>query len=115
MKCAPDPRAPSRSHSLRQTASRQALKTDKTTSTRIPDRWYAPDAALSNAGRLVLLREKPGQRTTIEAVVTSDEQLRGVKDGVPVIFGDPAMHAITVYERRIQNLAIESVTGKSVG
>ena len=92
---------------LRQKMSRQALKTSPTpvVKSSTPPYWPLPDAILSNAGRLVLLREKANHRTQVEAACTSDEQLRGV------IFGDPVMHHMDVYERRVQNLAIASVTG----
>jgi hypothetical protein len=107
----------SRGHGLRQKVSRQALKVHDAPSVknRLPEVWPVPTATLSNAGRLVLLRETPGQRTKVEAVSISDEQLRGGKNGMPVVFGDLVMHHIDAYERRIQNLAIASVTGKEVG
>lgn len=38
--------------------------------------------------------------------VTSDEQLRGV------VFGDPVMHMMRIYARRIEILATRSVTAR---
>ncbi|KAF2716515.1 alpha/beta-hydrolase [Polychaeton citri CBS 116435] len=74
-------------------------------------RWPVPPATLSNAGRLVLLREKQSLqkqqgRPVTEAVSTSDQQLR------EVIFGDIAAHAMSVYKKRIDELAIAAVTGQ---
>ncbi|TKA51804.1 hypothetical protein B0A49_11398 [Cryomyces minteri] len=71
--------------------------------------WKVPEAKLSNAGRLVLLRELPrgssGGQTVLASQVT-DEMLRGV------VFGDPVMHMMRVYARRIDVLATRAVTGK---
>lgn len=75
-----------------------------------PPRWNVPPSTLSNAGRLVLLREKPGdKRHSIEAVQVTDEDLRDV------IFGDLAMHKIELYKRRIDQLAFAAVTGQGLG
>lgn len=68
--------------------------------------WPVPEATLSNAGRLVLLRKKPARRQGIEAVCVSDEQLRDV------VFGDPSMHDMKLYKRRIDELAVAAVTGR---
>ncbi|KAK3054125.1 hypothetical protein LTR09_004903 [Extremus antarcticus] len=102
---------------LRQIMSRQTLKGEGAQAVRspAPPIWPVPSATLSNAGRLVLLREKPDHRTKVEAVSTSDEQLRGGSSSIPVVFGDPVMHHMEVYGRRVQNLAITSVTGEEVG
>jgi hypothetical protein len=66
---------------------------------------------LSNAGRLVLLREKPGSQKnpSIEAVVTDDGKLRDV------IFGDPAMHAMLLYQERVEALAFAAMLGDDAG
>lgn len=91
--------------------------------------WPVPQATLSNAGRLVVLRVPPQtsytvrkgpnlQRTTsvrwekdhlskVTAHIVTDEQLR------QVIFGDPAMHAMETYLRRVDMLALKAVTGRS--
>ena len=85
--------------------------------------WDVPPATLSNAGRLVVLRvssetsNKSRKRTdgrnrqedSIEGVgayVANDEDLRRV------IFGDPIMHQMSIYRRRIEALACRAVTGK---
>nr|POE47011.1 dna replication complex gins protein psf3 [Quercus suber] len=68
--------------------------------------WPVPPATLSNAGRIILLREKPydhARRT--EAVVVSDEQLRHV------IFGDRAMHSMNLYQSRVDELAFATMSG----
>lgn len=69
--------------------------------------WPVPEAPLSNAGRIVLLREKPGPQksTSIEAVTTSDERLRDV------VFGDPAMHSMLLYQQRVEALAFAAMLG----
>lgn len=74
--------------------------------------WRVPPATLSNAGRLVLLREKPTSTGTVveesvEACVVEDEDLR------KVVFGDPGMHMMRVYARRVEVLATLAVTGRT--
>lgn len=81
--------------------------------------WHVPPCTLSNAGRLVLLRSRgqrdgrsaivqlpmPGApplsppREEIEAYGTTDTEIRGV------VFGDPLMHSMDLYSRRIEALA----------
>lgn len=70
--------------------------------------WPLPAATLSNAGRIIVIREKPGSDTKLQAVSTTDEQLRDV------LFGDPAMHAMALYKERTDQLAISAVTGSNV-
>ncbi|KAI9675446.1 MAG: hypothetical protein M1817_001351 [Caeruleum heppii] len=90
-----------------------------------PPLWPIPPATLSNAGTLILLRtsqavptSKPLSITTpktqrqelhIHALVTSDQQLRGV------VFGEPRMHEMSRYERRVEVLATEAVLGRGKG
>ena len=64
--------------------------------------WPVPVATLSNAGRLVLLREIED----VGAYGTTDEELRGV------VFGDPLMHVMDLYERRVEKLATNAATAK---
>ncbi|KAJ5826415.1 hypothetical protein N7474_003553 [Penicillium riverlandense] len=85
-----------------------------------PNYWHVPPATLANAGKLVLLRDrdrgplngpiiaparKPDgppplpRRQLFEACVINDAQLRGV------VFGDPVMHMMDLYARRIEILA----------
>jgi hypothetical protein len=82
--------------------------------------WRVPEATLSNAGRLVLLksvdryerrpnRKKRMQERMNEGVVAqmvTDELLRGV------IWGDPVCHMMRLYARRIEILATNAVTGR---
>lgn len=70
--------------------------------------WDVPAATLSNAGRLVALRVTKGtsESETIGAYIVTDEELR------KVMFGDPIMHQMGVYRRRIEALAFRAVTGK---
>ncbi|KAL9102421.1 MAG: hypothetical protein Q9163_002443 [Psora crenata] len=77
--------------------------------------WEVPPGALSNAGRLVVLRGKGGAGISagagedVEAVVTGDQQLRGV------VFGDPVMHMMKIYARRVEGMATRAVTGRAWG
>ncbi|ETN39737.1 uncharacterized protein HMPREF1541_05963 [Cyphellophora europaea CBS 101466] len=72
--------------------------------------WDVPPATLSNAGRLVALRVAKNdgrpESESIGAFVVRDEELR------KVVFGDPIMHQMSVYRRRIEALAFRAVTGK---
>lgn len=70
--------------------------------------WDVPPASLSNAGRLVVLRVAKGKKEsdTVTASIVTDEQLR------QVIFGDPIMHQMEVYRRRVEALAVRAVTGR---
>lgn len=69
--------------------------------------WRVPPATLSNAGRLVLLKiPLHGRNEDVKACVISDEQLRGV------VFGDPLMHQMKRYFRRVEILATKAATGR---
>lgn len=96
-------------HGLRSKISRQNVKISddaRLTKHPVPPRWPVPDATLSNAGRLVLLRQTPGKRDSVEHVYVSDGQLRDV------VFGDPVMHHMDVYQERVRSLAVNAVTGE---
>lgn len=98
------------SHGLRSRVSRRNLSSAYLSSgKKLPTRYEVPPATLSNAGRLVLLRETPGKRRGVEAVQVTDEQLRSV------VFGDPDMHAMRLYKERVDELAFAAVTGRHVG
>lgn len=94
--------------SLAKKASHAVLKSAKSEkeTSRAPY-WPVPEAPLSNAGRLVILREKPGssRSNSVEAVTTSDEKLRDV------VFGDPAMHSMALYQQRVEALAFAAMLG----
>ncbi|MCJ1464245.1 hypothetical protein MMC07_002858 [Pseudocyphellaria aurata] len=72
--------------------------------------WRVPPGVLSNAGRLVVLRATPngngGAEDDVKAELTTDAQLRGV------VFGDPIMHMMKLYARRVEVLATKAVTAK---
>jgi len=71
--------------------------------------WDTPPATFSNAGRLVLLRVPDGQPENAEnvsACLVKDEQLR------QAIFGEPLVHSMELYARRIEMLAVRAVTGR---
>lgn len=82
--------------------------------------WPVPESALSNAGRIILLRsveryENRGKKKEIHermnegvvAQIVTDDLLRGV------IWGDPVCHMMALYSRRIEILATNAVTGRS--
>ncbi|XMA20092.1 hypothetical protein WAI453_012883 [Rhynchosporium graminicola] len=82
--------------------------------------WVIPEATLSNAGRIVLLRsiEKYENRSSkkpilemmnegVAAQIVTDDLLRGV------IWGDPVCHMMKLYARRIEILATNAVMGRS--
>ncbi|KUJ19174.1 alpha/beta-hydrolase [Mollisia scopiformis] len=83
--------------------------------------WPVPEAALSNAGRIVLLRSvekyetRPNKKKQIQermnegvvAQIVTDELLRGV------VWGDPVCHMMSLYARRIEVLATNAVMGRS--
>ncbi|KAI9926376.1 hypothetical protein ASPWEDRAFT_176653 [Aspergillus wentii DTO 134E9] len=76
---------------------------------RAPRAWLTPPATLSRAGLLILLRERksgviPEDASVsgdevVEALVTTDAQVR------EVVFGDPLMHTMDLYAKRIDELA----------
>jgi hypothetical protein len=82
--------------------------------------WPVPDSLYSNAGRLVLLRgvenkgARPSRKKNLEermdegvvAQMISDEILR------EVVCGDPVLHLMKLYSRRIEVLATNAVTGR---
>ncbi|KIW90433.1 uncharacterized protein Z519_09079 [Cladophialophora bantiana CBS 173.52] len=71
--------------------------------------WDVPAATLSNAGRLVVLRvpDRPGAKEAdVTASLVKDEQLR------QVVFGDPLVHSMDLYAKRIETLAVRAVTGR---
>ena len=74
--------------------------------------WEVPPGTLSNAGRLVVLRGTAraemavGEEDNVKAEITCDQELRGV------VFGDPIMHMMKIYARRVEVLATRAVTGR---
>ncbi|KAF9238887.1 hypothetical protein DTO013E5_2275 [Penicillium roqueforti] len=92
-----------------------------------PIYWRTPSSDLSLAGRLVLLRPRdqptsqpvfvappvPGgppalpPRENVDACGIVDTELRGV------VFGDPVMHFMDLYSRRIDALARDALTRRS--
>jgi len=86
----------------------------------MPPIWSVPEATLSNAGRLVLLRSvelyesQPNRKKHVQermnegvsAQIVTDDLLRGV------IWGDPVCHMMRLYARRIEILATNAVMGR---
>lgn len=79
--------------------------------------WRVPEATLSNAGRIVLLRSVEKYEGRLEkrermnegvvAQMIDDSLLRGV------VWGDPVCHMMKLYARRIEILATNAVMGRS--
>jgi hypothetical protein len=68
--------------------------------------WPVVPCTLSNAGRLIVLRERAGSEEDIEAVTVDDEMLRRV------VYGDPVRHQMSVYKRRVEMMATRAVMGR---
>lgn len=72
--------------------------------------WRVPEGTLCCAGRVVVLRVPDkngrGKEEDVTASVVTDAQLRGV------VWGDMPCHAMDVYARRVERLAIKRVTGQ---
>lgn len=82
--------------------------------------WPVPESALSNAGRIVLLRgveryvSRPNKKKHVQdlmdqgvvAQMVTDDLLRGV------VWGDPVCHMMRLYARRIEVLATNAVMGR---
>nr|OQO16353.1 hypothetical protein B0A51_16047 [Rachicladosporium sp. CCFEE 5018] len=102
--CALRPTKPK--NDLAKKASQAVLNSVKTTRGPAPH-WPVPPATLSNAGRMVLMREKTQSDNSpgVEAIMTTDEQLRDV------VFGDPAMHMMSLYRQRVEKLAFAAMLG----
>lgn len=82
--------------------------------------WHVPEATLSNAGNVILLRGVDrfgmgeGYKKLVDrmddgviAQIISDELLRGV------VWGDPVSHMMKLYARRIEILATNAVMGRT--
>lgn len=75
--------------------------------------WPVPPTALSNAGRLVILRipfasgrSTEANEDDVCAYTATDQQMR------TVVFGDPLMHQMRLYAKRVEILATKAVTGR---
>ena len=70
--------------------------------------WPLPPGTLANAGKLVVLRRAwpYDDEGAVRAVTTTDAQLR------TVVYGDPMMHLMERYAKRVEGLATRAVTGK---
>jgi hypothetical protein len=103
---------PNPSHSTLQTLVSKTSKFSKTsnyttsTTASMPT-WNLPSTTLSAAGRLIVIRDKPGKHPrpdNIEAVTVDDELLR------TVVYGDPMKHMMSLYKSRVEQLAVRAVT-----
>lgn len=103
------------SNSTLQTTSSRPSKTSKfskfshntSSTTSPPPIWNLPATTLSTAGRLIVIRDKPGRsyfQGDVEAVTVDDQLLR------TVVYGDPLKHMMSLYQKRIEQLATKAVT-----
>lgn len=84
--------------------SKTALKTMP-----MPDYPIVP-GSLSPAGRLIVLRNKPGSQPVdgeevVEAITVEDDMFR------KVVYGDPMKHMMKLYRRRVEIIATRAITG----
>jgi len=84
--------------------SEASLQTTSSTTSSSAPAWSIPPSTLSPAGRLIVLRPRIGREDVIEAVTVDGETLR------KVVYGDPMKHQMTVYRKRIEELATRAVT-----
>jgi hypothetical protein len=96
-----------------------ALAAPSIQQTYLAPEWPVPQATLSNAGRLILLRgvnregvrfestKRERMEEGVVAQMVSDDELRGV------LWGDLGAHSIDLYVRRIEILATNAVMGRS--
>ncbi|TAQ83961.1 hypothetical protein B7494_g7720 [Chlorociboria aeruginascens] len=117
----PKPRPLMSPSSLALNKLRSAPKPSKSTSSQMAQPlWPTPEAELSNAGRIVLLRSEEGVRGGVAgkslkarmddgvvAQIVTDELLR------VVVWGDPVCHMMRLYARRVEILATNAVMGRS--
>ncbi|KAF2034075.1 alpha/beta-hydrolase [Setomelanomma holmii] len=68
--------------------------------------WPTPPAPLTNAGDVILLRDRENGSASASRV--ADEEL------ADVIFGDLAQHTIEMYMRRIKEVAFDAMMGRNV-
>ncbi|KAJ4363670.1 hypothetical protein N0V83_009966 [Neocucurbitaria cava] len=74
--------------------------------------WPIPPCTLAPAGRLIILRQRPGstgnsnrpEEDNIEAVTVEQDMLK------KVVYGDPLKHQMRVYRKRIEEVAVRAVT-----
>jgi hypothetical protein len=66
--------------------------------------WPTPPPPLSNAGDVILLRDKPNGGATASRV--APEELRDI------IFGDLRQHTTEMYIRRVKQVAVTAMTGR---
>lgn len=92
-------------------SSLQVATSTVSTTTTDASRWPIPAPTLSPAGRLVVLRARPGSSVdrkgdeVVEAVTVDEQILRGV------VYGDLMKHQMTLYRKRIEEISIRAVTG----
>ncbi|KZM26907.1 hydrolase [Ascochyta rabiei] len=94
-----------------QTTSSANTTTTTTTTTTAGVEWPIPPCELSPAGRLIVLRQRPGSRREddVEAVTVDESMLR------KVMYGDPLKHQMLVYKKRMDEVAIKAVTAHELG
>ncbi|KAF9691730.1 hypothetical protein EKO04_010319 [Ascochyta lentis] len=111
---APSPSSPPKSRLRLRRPSKSSFQTTSNANTATSSagvEWPIPPCELSPAGRLVVLRQRPGARREddVEAVTVEEDMLR------KVMYGDPLKHQMHVYKKRIDEVAIKAVTAHEMG
>lgn len=107
----PSPSSPPKSRLRLRRPSKSTLPSAKPPLTAPAVEWPVPPCELSPAGRLVVLRPRPGGRreNDVEAVTVEEDMLR------KVMYGDPLKHQMRVYKERIDLVATKAVTMGGAG
>ncbi|QSS61090.1 vegetative cell wall protein gp1 [Histoplasma capsulatum] len=76
--------------------------------------WKTPPSSLCTAGNLILLRggDMEKQKNNLQDGVYAEAFLMKDDDLRDVVFGDPMMHIMELYEQRIEILATNAVTAR---
>ena len=85
-----------------------------------PPIWPVPEATLSNAGELILLRSvelyesRPNRKKHVQERMNEGVSAQKISDGLlrGVVWGDPICHMMRLYARRIEILATNAVMGR---
>lgn len=106
---APPPSSPPKPRLRLRRPSKASLNRPPSASTSVSSagvEWPVPPCELSPAGRLIVLRPRPGTRgeDDVEAVTVEENMLR------KVMYGDPLKHQMHVYKKRVDYVATKAVT-----
>ena len=107
------PPSPPKSRLRLRRPSKSTLQPPKSNTSTSPAgvEWPIPPCELSPAGRLIVLRPRPGSRREddVEAVTVEEDMLR------KVMYGDPLKHQMRIYKERVDQVATKAVTMGGAG